>query len=53
MCKTLGYKVLNLKRVRIMNILQGNVEPGKYRKIEGQELSALYEACGLPKPKME
>ena len=53
MCKTLGYKVLNLKRVRIMNILQGNVEPGKYRKIEGSELSALYEACGLPKPKME
>ena len=50
MCKSLGFKVLSLKRVRIMNILQGDVEPGQYRKVEGEELLKLYEACGLPKP---
>lgn len=50
MCQTLGYKVLSLKRVRIMNVLQGDVRPGQYRKIEGEELFQLYEACGLPMP---
>lgn len=50
MCQTLGFRVLSLKRVRIMNILQGDVVPGKYRKIEGEELETLYRQCGLPRP---
>lgn len=50
MCQTLGFKVLSLKRVRIMNILQGNVKPGEYRLVQGEELKALYEACNLPRP---
>lgn len=50
MCKALGFRVLSLKRVRIMNILQGNVMPGQYRRVVGEELARLYEACGLPKP---
>ncbi|MBQ7360367.1 MAG: pseudouridine synthase [Lachnospiraceae bacterium] len=50
MCQTLGFRVLSLKRVRIMNILQGDVAPGKYRKIEGEELETLYRQCGLPRP---
>jgi len=50
MCQSLGFKVLSLKRVRIMNILQGNVMPGQYRRVTGEELTLLYEACGLPRP---
>lgn len=50
MCKSLGFRVLSLKRIRIMNILQGNVAPGQYRKIEGEELDTLYQLCGLPRP---
>lgn len=50
MCQSLGFKVLSLKRVRIMNILQGNVKPGEYRLVQGEELATLYEACNLPRP---
>lgn len=50
MCQNLGFKVLSLKRVRIMNILQGNVKPGEYRLVQGEELATLYEACNLPRP---
>lgn len=50
MCQTLGFKVLSLKRVRIMNILQGNVMPGEYRRVLGEELSRLYRDCGLMEP---
>lgn len=47
MCKTLGYEVKTLKRVRVMNILLGNVAPGKFREINGAELEELYAGCGL------
>ena len=50
MCQSLGFEVLSLKRVRIMNILQGNVKPGEYRLVQGEELATLYEACNLPRP---
>lgn len=43
MCEALGYKVTRLKRVRIMNILLGDLKPGTYRKVTDQELEALYE----------
>ena len=47
MCKTLGYEVTGLKRIRIMNVLLGKLEPGKYREISGEELSALYRSVGM------
>ena len=47
MCKAIGYEVKSLKRVRIMNILLGNIAPGKYREIQGEELEKLYADCGL------
>lgn len=49
MCKALGYEVKSLKRVRVMNILLGNLAPGKYREVAGAELAQLYEKCGLKK----
>ncbi len=47
MCKTLGYKVESLMRIRVMNIELGNLRPGEYRRIEGEELSKLYQLAGM------
>ena len=43
MCEALGYKVTELKRVRIMNIELGNLKPGEYRKLPNAELNELHE----------
>jgi 23S rRNA pseudouridine2604 synthase len=43
MCEALGYKVTELKRVRIMNIELGNLKPGEYRKLTNAELNELHE----------
>ena len=40
MCESLGYRVLSLKRVRIMNI-KLDVPTGKYREISKEELLEL------------
>lgn len=41
MCEFLGYRVTELKRVRIMNIMLGDLEVGKYREIREEELKRL------------
>ena len=41
MCEYLGYQVVNLKRVRIMNITLGDMTVGALREIQGQELELL------------
>lgn len=43
MCEALGYKVLTLKRVRVMNIELGNLRPGEYRKVTEKEYQDLME----------
>ena len=40
MCESLGYRVISLKRVRIMNI-KLDVPTGKYREFTKEELSKL------------
>lgn len=47
MCKELGYQVKELKRVRVMNIQLGNLKPGAYRELTGQETQELYQKAGL------
>ena len=47
MCQTCGYQVKNLKRVRVMNILLGDLKPGEYREVGGAELKQLYNDCRL------
>ena len=42
MCESLGYKVLSLKRVRIMNI-KLDIPTGKYREFTKEELLVLNE----------
>lgn len=41
MCEYFGYRVEKLERVRILNILLGDLEPGAYRHIEGEEYNLL------------
>ena len=44
MCEYFGYRVVELERVRIMNISLGNLEPGKYRKVTEQEYKTLQKS---------
>jgi 23S rRNA pseudouridine2604 synthase len=41
MCETLGYKVVSLVRIRIMNITLKNIEKGKWRFFTENELSVI------------
>lgn len=41
MCEYFGYRVLNLQRVRIMNIELGNLKTGTYRKLTKSEIVKL------------
>ena len=41
MCEYLGYKVLTLKRVRIMHIHLDDIAPGKWRNLTKEELQIL------------
>lgn len=47
MCQACGYRVKSLKRVRVMNILLGNLKTGEYRELGDEELQKLYRDCGL------
>ena len=41
MCETLGYHVVFLKRVRIMNICLGKLKPGGFRRVTEEEFNQL------------
>ena len=41
MCEYFGYKVVKLKRIRIMNIRLGNIKPGSSRNVTDQEYNEL------------
>lgn len=41
MCKALGYRVLKLERIRIMNITLDHLERGQWRHLEREELGLL------------
>lgn len=47
MCEKLDHHVVELKRVRIMNIKLDNLMYGKYRKIKGQELQEFLQSIGM------
>jgi len=44
MVATLGYRVVYLKRIRIMSILLGDLPKGQYRLLDDEETSKLYKA---------
>lgn len=43
MCEAFGYRVVDLKRVRIMNIRLGDLKEGAYRKVTQEEWKELQE----------
>lgn len=42
MCEALGCRVVELKRLRVMNVTLRDLKPGEYRKIEGAEKDELF-----------
>ncbi len=46
MCKTFGYEVKALKRIRIMNVGLGNLKEGQFRELTEEERVLLYKECG-------
>ena len=42
MCKELGYEAVNIKRVRVANVLLDKLKPGEYRPVAGEERKELY-----------
>ncbi|MBI5742697.1 MAG: rRNA pseudouridine synthase [Candidatus Niyogibacteria bacterium] len=47
MCAALGNDVVNLKRVRILNVRLGEMRSGTHRRIEGPELTKFLKDLGL------
>ena len=45
MCGELGFVVRSLKRIRVMNIHLGELKPGQYREVTGEELETLYRSA--------
>jgi len=43
MCFECGLDVVSLKRIRVCNILLGDLKPNEYREITGDELDRLYD----------
>ena len=43
MCETLGNRVVTLKRIRVMNVVLGELKSGEYRKLSEGEYRALRE----------
>lgn len=46
MCESLGFKVLRLRRIRIVNITLGKLKIGEYRKLSTTELDTLDSLIG-------
>ncbi|MBN7821058.1 23S rRNA pseudouridine(2604) synthase RluF [Bowmanella sp. Y26] len=44
MCEFLGYEVVSLKRVRIMNVELGNLRPGQWRDLSDSEMAEINQA---------
>ena len=47
MCESLGYKVMKLRRTRVMNVTLGNLQVGASRILSPEEKKRLYFDCGL------
>ena len=47
MCEALGYNVVTLERVRIMNIRLGHLKRGRWRNLNEGELAELKRSLGM------
>lgn len=48
MCSALGFRVVHLKRVRIMNIRLGELAPGAWRELTTAEIEGLHRELAAP-----
>lgn len=48
MCEALGYQVLSLRRIRIMNLRGEDLQMGQYREIREEEWKELSSGLGVP-----
>ncbi|MCI8484582.1 MAG: pseudouridine synthase [Lachnospiraceae bacterium] len=51
MCESFQYRVVDLKRVRIMNILLGDLKEGAYREVKKEEWKELQRQLGITEDK--
>jgi 23S rRNA pseudouridine2604 synthase len=49
MCSTLGYRVLGLHRIRVMNINLEDLSAGRWKNLSEREVSGLFQALGRAK----
>lgn len=47
MCSALGYRVISLRRIRVMNILLGDLPEGSYRILTQEEIRELKKELGM------
>ena len=47
LCEACGAKVRSLKRIRVMNIRLGDLKPGEWREVTGEELETLLTDTGM------
>lgn len=47
MCEALHHEVLDLKRIRVMNVITGNIKEGEYRVIKDKELNVFLKSLKL------
>ena len=50
MCRACGYRVRALKRIRVMHVELGDLQPGEYRRLGSADVERLYRDCGLARP---
>ena len=44
MCEAFDVKVLQLKRIRVVNVTLSGLNPGEYRKLSNEEITKLKKA---------
>jgi len=47
MCRFVGFGIVDLKRIRIMNIQLGDIKPGEYKEIYGEDLEDFLTMINL------
>ena len=47
MCEACGYRVRELKRIRVMHITLGSMKPGEYIELSETDVERLYQDCGI------
>ena len=50
MCDACGYRVMSIKRVRVMHVTLGDLKPGEFVELPAEDVKRLYNDCGIRQP---